>query len=87
MDARSLTPLERDQLIEAGLDPVYCEIPDDGKPEIVRNRLFERKMNKWIADNIYHLDLTTITDFEMSDLCRKTIRLTVVGEEEAVKNS
>lgn len=87
MDARSLTPLERDRLIEAGLDPVYCEIPDDGKPETLRNRWFERKMIKWIATEVYALDLSVVSDREMSELCRKTIRLTVMGEDAEVKNS
>jgi len=87
MEPRALTAVERDALIDAGLDPVYCEPVDDGKSEEIRGRLFERKMVKWIAENIYKIDRAITSDFEINELCRQTIRLTMLGEEAATKNS
>lgn len=87
MKVRMLTADERDALIEAGLDPVYCEVPEGPQSEAVRNRLFERRMNMWIAKEIYKLNPAETPDFVIGQIGRDTIRLTVLGEEETTKNS
>lgn len=87
MKARALTVPERELLIDAGLDPVYCQTPDGDLSEDIRQRRFERKMNQWIVQNIYKLDIATMSDHAVLELGRKTMRLTVLGEEAEIKNS
>lgn len=77
---RALTWTEREMLIEAGLDPVFME-------EKI-NPVWERKLIKWILENIYSgFDYSNLTFSKCRQLAFKTYELTVKVEDEEAKNS
>ena len=83
---KALTWTERDALIKAGIDVVYCPVDvDDQVASIVRSR----DIMRFILTDVYELtdeQLNTVSDKEAMDFAGKVITLTYQLQEETEKN-
>lgn len=83
---RALTWTERDSLIKAGLDFVYCPVDvDDQVASIVRSR----DIMRFILTDVYGLsdeDLNTVSDKEAMDFAGKVITATFQVQDDTEKN-
>lgn len=83
---RALTWTERDALIKAGLDFVYCPVDvDDQVASIVRSR----DIMRFILTDVYELtdeQLNTVSDKEAMNFAGEVITLTYQLQEETEKN-
>jgi hypothetical protein len=82
--ARALNVIEEDQLIEAGMHPRYSR--EEGSSSQV-TLLLQRKSAKWIAENIYKIELATAYGKDIDKLWIETMNLTFGLAEAEVKNS
>jgi hypothetical protein len=85
MEIRGLTVKERNDLIDAGLDPMYSEHPDP-RTETAAYLFFTRKMSLWIGEHVLGLDVEQCDDHQLMDDTRKVMDLTIQGEQAAEKN-
>ena len=83
---RALTWTERDALIKAGLDFVYCPVDvDDQVASIVRSR----DIMRFILTDVYELtdeQLNTVSDKDAMNFAGEVITLTYQLQEETEKN-
>ena len=83
---RALTWTERDSLIKAGLDFVYCPVDvDDQVGSIVRSR----DIMRFILTDVYKLtdeQLNTVSDKDAMAFAGEVITLTYQLQEETEKN-
>ena len=87
LEARALSYVERDKLIEAGLDPVYVPVSDDASQADMMKR--NRQIAGWILRNILELtdeELNVIDDNVANELALDCMTLTIRGKEEEEKN-
>lgn len=86
LKARALTWSERESLIKAGLDFVYCPVEDDDQlAGIIRSR----DIMRFILMDVYGLsdeDLNTISDKEAVDFAGNVITATFQVQDETEKN-
>lgn len=86
LKARALTWSERDALITAGLDFVYCPVEEnDQLAGIIRSR----DIMRFILTIVYNLtdeDLDTVSDKEAMDFAGKVITATYQLQDETEKN-
>lgn len=86
LKARALTWSERESLIKAGLDFVYCPVEDDDQlAGIIRSR----DIMRFILMDVYGLsdeDLNTVSDKEAMDFAGNVITATFQVQDETEKN-
>lgn len=86
LKARALTWSERESLIKAGLDFVYCPVEDDDQlAGIIRSR----DIMRFILMDVYGLsdeDLNTVSDKEAMDFAGNVITATFQLQDETEKN-
>lgn len=86
LKARALTWSERESLIKAGLDFVYCPVEaDDQLAGIIRSR----DIMRFILMDVYGLsdeDLNTVSDKEAMDFAGNVITATFQVQDETEKN-
>lgn len=79
IEPRQMTYDERCALIEAGLDPMYCDMGDTSPAMI------DHKVTKWIKENV--MGNPVGPDAKIRLTARKIWELTISGDEEEEKNS
>ena len=86
LKARALTWSERESLIKAGLDFVYCPVEEDDQlAGIIRSR----DIMRFILMDVYGLsdeDLNTVSDKEAMDFAGNVITATFQVQDETEKN-
>lgn len=86
LKARALTWSEREMLIKAGLDFVYCPVEEDDQlAGIIRSR----DIMRFVLMDVYGLsdeDLNTVSDKEAMDFAGKVITATFQVQEATEKN-